>query len=92
MESGKRKTSLQNLLQAFGIRSEIIEDDVKRVTPLSFAIAASSSRGIALAYEIQQLAPKCPCVFLINTKSALTPAAIEARIRNPLFIIQPVTV
>jgi hypothetical protein len=92
MSGGKKRAALQNLLQAFGIRSEVVDDEIDRVGPNYFAIVESSSKGITLACEIQQLAPKCRCIFLTSTISVLTPAAIETRISEPLFIVQPVTV
>jgi len=92
MSGGKKRAALQNLLQAFGIRSEIVNARVTSVSPNSFAVVESSSKGITLACEIQQVAPNCRCIILESTQSVLTPAAIESRIRSPLFIVQPVTV
>jgi hypothetical protein len=92
MDPSKRQDSLNNLLQAFGIAPEIVQEGAPRAAPSSFAIVESSTKWISVAREFQQNAPTCRCIILTSDASGVTPADVRDQIKDPILLILPFTV
>jgi hypothetical protein len=91
MDPTKRRDAVVNLLQAVGIRADVIDVDVTNASA-SFAIVDSSTRCLAFAGAIQEKLPKCRCIVLTANAHPLNPKVIPAIITNPIFLVLPVTV
>lgn len=89
MDPSKRRTSILNLLDAFGIRTE---DNISNIPSKAFAIVDSSPNNVEMAQSIQRTAPNCPHIFLTSNRSLLAPAEIRNQFSHPTFLILPVTV
>ena len=92
MDPSKRRDSLNNLLQAFGIAAEIVLEGAPQAGPSSFAIVESSAKWISMAREIQQNAPTCRCIILTSDASRVTPADVRDQVKDPILLILPFTV
>jgi hypothetical protein len=92
MGYSKRRASIVNLLDAFGICPEFVDSHDSIVSPPSFAIVDTSAKRIELAQSIQQQTPHCRCIVLTSLKASLDRTEVQKQIKNPIFMILPVTV
>jgi hypothetical protein len=92
MGYSKRRASIVNLLDAFGICTEFVDNHDSIVSPVSFAIVDSSEKRIELARSIQQRNPNCRCIVLTTLKAPFDRAEMQKQIKHPIFMILPVTV
>jgi hypothetical protein len=92
MKPSKRRDSLTNLLQSFGIRSELYERGAAHESMVAIAFIELSLESVTLASAIQQFEPKCRCIFLDHGMSPSDLAIIRKAVNDSRFLRLPVTV